>query len=176
VPQNPINDVSEFLQADLKAVRELLEKQDLESRQKEEQALKQAEIDSKAKIEADTLKKESAEAQAVIDEEKKANELLEQAEKEKTDLDFKNNLLNGINGTNEKLDSLHKITAESDGNTDLKDISEKLDKYFKIVEEDRPTEVISQQVVITYGFLIIPMLLVCIGLWKFLYNNFIKIF
>lgn len=131
---NVPSQVLENLQADSKAIRELLEKQDLEARNKEQEAIKKAESDAILKAEKDSQQKIVNDQILVEKEEQQKIKNEEQAQKDLAEKEFKSSLINGVTGTNEKLDSMITYQTESDGDTELKNISKKLDSIVTRVE------------------------------------------
>jgi hypothetical protein len=126
------SDVLERLQGDSKAVRELLEKQDLEARDKEEKALKQAELD------LHTAEQKAIEDKKIADE--LAVKEAEEKEAEKTEIsEYRASVLKELESINKN--GSNSLTAVS--LLDEKLIS--LDENLKLVEKtvstvEKPTE------------------------------------
>lgn len=123
------SDVLERLQTDSKAVRELLEKQDLEARNKEQESLKQAEIKAQEQLVIDENNKLQKEELDKQNSEKELAESEKLQKKEEQEQAYKTSLTQSINSILENLE-----IAETPSAVDLTATNEKLDQVNKNLE------------------------------------------
>lgn len=129
------SDVLERLQGDSKAIRELLEKQDLEAREKEKEALKQAELD------LHTAEQKAIEDKKIADE--LAVKEAEEKEVEKTELsEYRANVLKSLESINKNgSNSLTAISLVDEKLVSLESMKEDLQSIEKTTSTvEKPTE------------------------------------